>query len=293
MRFLLILALVLGFSVTAQSFPDRYVTAVVPSAPGNGNDVLARGFTDLLSKKIGQSIIIENKPGAGTTIGVERAVRAPADGYTLLINSAAMVTADATTPVTYSIRDDLIPIAFLGDTQMALVARKNLATNYSDFISKAKKNELSAGIVGYGGVTYFSTEKFRIANDAPYLSIPYKGTQEVLVDMIGGRVDYSFLPLQSVAPLVADGKIDLILVVTKDQPELYVRFWAAVFISSKADPAIIGMYYNASREVRKSAEYQKFIKSIDVIPAENMTIEQMQKLIDKDLVEYRKIVQQK
>ena len=195
----------------AQGYPNKPVKLVVPFTAGSATDILARTVGQKLTEMWGQSVIVDNRPGAGGTIGAAIAAKSPPDGYTLLVNSAA----HAYNPWIYpglsfdTVRDfiDIAPLA--GQPNVLVVAPSSGYKTVADLIAaaKAKPGALNFGSAGTGSGTHINAEKFRLAAGIDVVHIPYKGTPEALTDTMTGRITYFFSPISAALPHVKEGKL--------------------------------------------------------------------------------------
>ena len=194
-----------------QSFPNKPVKIVVPFTAGSATDILARNVGQKLGELWGQPVVIDNRPGAGGTIGAAIVAKSPADGYTLLVHSAAQaVNASIYPSLPYDTTKDFVEVATLGGQPNVLVVAPSTGyKNVADLIAAAKKTPgaLNFGSAGTGSGTHVNGEKFKLAAGIDVVHIPYKGTPEALTDTMAGRVTYFFSPISSALPNVREGKL--------------------------------------------------------------------------------------
>lgn len=176
-----------------QAFPNRLVKVVVPYPPGATTDTLARGVTQRLAEVWGQSVIIENRPGAGTTIGAEIAARAAPDGYTLLFSDSTtyVISPHLYTKLGYNVLTDFAPIADLFHSSLVLAMSNAVpAKNFKEFLAYARANpgKLSYGSWGYGSHPHVAIEKLKQLARIDLVHVPYKGGVPALTDLVAGRV---------------------------------------------------------------------------------------------------------
>ena len=194
-----------------QSYPTKPVKIVVPFTAGSATDILARTFGQKLSEIWGQPVIIENHPGAGGTIGAAIVAKAPPDGYTLLVHSAAQAYNPSIYPnLSYDTAKDfaeIVPLA--GQPNVLVVAPATGYKTVNDLIAAAKKKpgELNFASAGTGSGTHINAEKFRLAAGIDVVHIPYKGTPEALTDTMTGRITYFFSPISAALPNIREGKL--------------------------------------------------------------------------------------
>jgi len=196
-------------SASAGSWPERSIQAISPFAAGNANDIVARIVLDQVGRQIGQSFVIENRPGGGGSIGTAAAAKADPDGYTLLLYSSSLssqVVLHKSLP--FDPVKDFAPIVRLITTSMVLLVRSDFpASTLKDFIAhaKAKPNGLTAG---YGSAaTIVSIAKLRTAAGFKTLDVPYKGVPLAITDVLGGQVDFTLGDLAVSMPQIHGGKM--------------------------------------------------------------------------------------
>ncbi len=201
MRFVILLAAVLAIFANSSSaadspasYPTKPVTIIVPFVAGGPTDTMARTIGAVMSKSLGQPILVENVGGAGGTIGVGRVVAAPADGYTVLLMHIGISTAPSLyRTLKYDVTKDLEPIGLVAEVPMTLVANKELVpSNLKDFIHyvKANKAKMSYAHSGIGSASHLCGMLFMSAIETDVLTVPYKGTQPAMTDLLGGQVDF-------------------------------------------------------------------------------------------------------
>ena len=199
-----------GQPAAADGFPSKPVRIIVPYTPGSPNDVMARLLAQHLQAKLGQAAVIDNKPGGGTTIGSKVAAAAPADGYTLLFASSALVIEPIMTKqIEYDPQKDFAPIAFVARTSLLLTINDQVPANSVDeFVAYAKANpgKLSLGFA-QGTVSQLAAEYFNRLHGLDIISVPYRGGALVIPDMLGGRIHIYWPSPATVLPLIRAGRI--------------------------------------------------------------------------------------
>lgn len=195
----------------AQAFPGKPVKIIVPFTPGSATDILARTVGQKLAEQWKQTVTVENKPGAGGTIGATLVAKSPGDGTTLMVHSAAQAVNPSIYPqLGYDTLKDFVQVALIaGQPNVLVTAPSSGYKSMADLLADAKRRPgaLSFGSAGIGSGTHFNAEKFRLAAGIDVVHVPYKGTPEALTDTIGGRVAYFFSPISAAAPLVREGKL--------------------------------------------------------------------------------------
>jgi tripartite-type tricarboxylate transporter receptor subunit TctC len=202
----------------AQAYPARPVRIVVPVAPGGALDITARLMAQWLSERLGQSFIIENRPGASTNIGIEAVVHAAPDGYTLLLIPAS-VTVNATLfeKLNFNFIRDIVPVASI--SRVPLVMEVNLsvpAKTVPEFVAYAKSNpgKVTMASGGTGSTSHVGGELFKIMTGIDMLHVPYRGGAPALTDLLGGQVQVMFSPLPESIGTVKAGKVRALAVTT-------------------------------------------------------------------------------
>jgi tripartite-type tricarboxylate transporter receptor subunit TctC len=202
----------------AQAYPTRPVRLVVPVAAGGALDILARLIGQWLAERLGQPFVIENRPGAGTNIGIEAVVRAPADGYTLLLIPQS-VTTNATLyeNLSFDFIRDIVPIAMISRLPLVMEVTSSLpATTVPEFIAYAKSNsgKISMASGGSGSMSHIGGELFKLMTHVDMLHVPYRGGAPALTDLIGGQVQVMFSPLPESIETIKAGKVRALAVTT-------------------------------------------------------------------------------
>ena len=185
---------------------------IVPFPAGGATDILARALSQKLGEKIGQVVIVDNRPGAGGTIGADAASKSPADGYTLLLaTSSTHSIGPAINPrIPYNVEKDFTPIAYVASSpNIVLVPNTSPAKTMREFIDYARKNpgRLNYASSGNGTVVHLTTEYFKAQSDTFILHIPYRGTALAMPDLISGKLDVLFDSFVTGMPHVKDGKL--------------------------------------------------------------------------------------
>ena len=216
-----ILAVLAAFAIPAQAqqYPSRPVTVVVPFAAGGGSDLLARLVTQKLEARLGKAFIVENRPGAGTTLAAMQVVRAAPDGYTLMQGTSSTMAINVTMnkKLPYEPLKDLVPVALLSSSPFFLVvsADSPLKT-VADVIAaaKAKPNGLNYGSGGPGSMHHLSTELLQSLAGIQMTHVPYKATPPAMNDLIAGHIQLLFGDTTSTLPMIQQGKLRGIAVTT-------------------------------------------------------------------------------
>jgi tripartite-type tricarboxylate transporter receptor subunit TctC len=202
----------------AQSYPTRSVHIIVPVSPGGALDIIARLMGQWLSDHLGQSFLVENRPGAGTNIGVGAVAHAPADGYTLLLIPQS-VTTNATLyrHLNFNFIRDIVPIAMISTLPLVMEVNVSIqAHTVPEFIAWAKANpgKVNMASGGTGSASHIGGELFKMMTGVDMLHVPYKGGAPAITDLIGGRVHVYFSPLPESIAVIRGGKVRALAVTT-------------------------------------------------------------------------------
>lgn len=204
----------------ANDYPNKPVKLVVPYPPGGPTDIVARVVAQKLQEQMGQSFLIENRPGAGANIGAEAVARSPADGYTLLVATTAhAINPSLFAKLSYSITKDFAPISQLTSGPLVIVTNPATpANNVKELIAlaKSKQGGLNYASSGNGQSTHLSAELFNAMGGVKMAHVPYKGSAPALTDVMGGQADLMFDTMLSSMPHVKAGKLKA-LAVTSSQ----------------------------------------------------------------------------
>ena len=205
------LALSCGVTL-AQPFPQKPIKLIVGFPPGGGVDIIARSISQPLSERLGQPVIVENRPGAGGNIAAEQVAHAPADGHTLLVSavSSLAISASLYKAPRYDLLKDLAPVAVVASVPNVLVVHPSVkATNVKEFIAfvKANPGKVNFGSAGNGTTVHFSGELFKSMAGINMVHVPYKGAAPAMADLLGGQVQVMFDFLSAAAPHIKSGKL--------------------------------------------------------------------------------------
>ncbi|MGE0333448.1 MAG: tripartite tricarboxylate transporter substrate binding protein [Ramlibacter sp.] len=208
---LAVLATIAAPAAMAQAYPTKPIRLVVPFPAGGATDIFARAVSQKLGEKLGTTIVVDNKPGAGGTIGSDLAAKAPADGYTLLLaTSSTHSIGPSFGKVPYDAVADFTPISHVGNApSIMLVPNTSPAKTVKEWVDYAKKNpgKLNYASSGNGTVVHLGTEYFKAQANLFLVHIPYRGTALAIPDLVSGKVDVLFDSLPSGLPHVKEGRL--------------------------------------------------------------------------------------
>jgi len=266
----------LHVSAQAQAWPSKPVRIVVPFTPGSGTDIIARTVTERLSPQIGQPIVIENRPGAGGTIGAALVVKSEPDGHTLFVHSSSYTV----TPSTYkdlpydTLRDltGVIPLGLLPNVLVMAPSKGIRSVKELVAAAKAKPGSLNSASVGVGSATHLNAERFRLGAGIDTVNVPFKGSPEALTEIITGRVDFYFCPVVAILPLLKDGKVvalavgstkrssalpDLPTTLEAGVPNSDYNFWIGMFGPAKTPREVVNRIYRETLAALRSPEVRE------------------------------------
>jgi tripartite-type tricarboxylate transporter receptor subunit TctC len=202
----------------AETYPARPVHIIVPVPAGGALDIIARLIGQWLTDRMGQPFIIDNRPGAGTNIGIDAAVRSPADGYTLLlIPGSVTVNATLNKKLPFTFIRDIVPISMMNQLPLVMEVNPDVpAKTVPEFIAYAKANPGKAGMAssGVGTPQHITGELFKLMTGIQMLHVPYRGGAPALTDLMGGQVQVMFSPLPESVAAIKGGKVRALAVTT-------------------------------------------------------------------------------
>ena len=206
----------------AQDYPNRTVRIIVAQPPGGGTDTIARLIAERLSKQLGQTFIVENRPGAGMNVGTEAAARAEADGYTLLLglNGNMAVNPSLFRNLRYDPIRDFTPIAMLANYPFLLVVNKDLPVkSVKDLIAlgKAKPGKINYASAGNGTGQQLAMELFKMLTGTNFTHVPYRGAQAAYIDVFSGQVPIFFDNISTAAAQVKGGMVRALAITSKER----------------------------------------------------------------------------
>jgi tripartite-type tricarboxylate transporter receptor subunit TctC len=209
----------------AQAWPARQIRMIAPYPPGGGVDTVARAFSEKVAPKIGQTIVVDNQPGAGGVIGGAALARSPADGYTLMVGSMVdySIAPHFHQGLTFDMAKDFVPIVEIGNGTVGVLVTPSLpAHNVQELIAlaKSKPGQLSYASSGFGGLSHLNYEMLKQMTGAEMTHVPYKGTTQFQADLYEGRVQVSIDNVLAHLPHIASGKVRCLAVTTKARSPL-------------------------------------------------------------------------
>ena len=302
---LLLLAVAVGAASSARAesaWPNRPIRAIVPVAPGTGADTVFRLVFNQLSIQLGQQIVVENRGGAGGTIGGAAVAKAEPDGYTVLANSTAHTIAPALHAMSYDVARDFAAVASFGRTPTALVMApsKGIKT-IQQFVAAAKakpaKEAFTFASAGVGSTTHLTAERFRLSAGFEAVHVPFKGGG-FRPEVAAGRVDFAFSPIAVAVPEIRDGRLLALAVSSRARvstlpevpttleagyPNSDYALWLGVFVPVKTPRAIVDRLHQESVKALQTPALREKLAGLDVEPTP-MTPAEFDAFIRDDIV---------
>ena len=290
-------ALAAAASVLAQGFPSKPIKIIVPFTPGGGNDVYARVVAQKLLERLGQPVLVENKPGAGGSIGTEFVAKSAPDGYTLLIASNVQVLLPLLSKsLRYDVMKDFAPIG-VGVTQSMVVAVANNvpANSINELIAYARENpsKLFYATPGIGTTHYLASEWFKSMAGIQMVHVPYKGAAGMLTGLMSGEVQVMFGALNSAVPLIQSGKIRAIAIaehqrltqfkdlqtVNESLPGFEVTFWYGLLAPAGTPDTILNKLSEEQRMIVNLPDVREGLARVGMDSNPTSTSEMRQMMI--------------
>lgn len=299
-----------GQAQDAAGYPSKPVTLVVPTAAGGGTDTMARVFADRLGKALGQSFVVDNRPGANGLLGAENVLNGPADGSRLLFSyTAAMVVNPILlkTPPFDPVKD-FAPIAQIGRGGNLFLVRKDLpVSTIQEFVAyaKARPGQLNYCSWGAGSGGHLAMEILMQQAGIKLTHIPYKGSAPCVQDLIGGQVDAAWSDVSSVTPFVQAGRVKALVSSTPSRlPQLQgvptlneagYKFdayaWYGLFAPAKTPPAIVAKLGDAMQAILKEPAVIQRMKELNFTDVPVLTPDQFKAQVAKDYRSWRELIQ--
>ncbi len=301
-QLLLVLALTLAHPVAhAQAWPAKPLRAIVPVGAGSSTDIVHRLVLEHLSASLGQRIIVENRTGAGGTIGTAAAATAEPDGYTLLANGSAHTIAPALyKSLPYDPARDFVPVVPIGISPSVLVVSPANGIGTTPALvaaAKARPGALNFSSVGIGTATHLSAERFASSAGIDVVHVPFKGGAEAMFEVIAGRIDFFFGPVALVLPHIRQGKLralavngtsrsatlpDVPTLQEAGYPDAEYPIWFALFAPAKTPESVVEKLNHETLKVLQSPALREKLSGIGV-DAMVMTPQEFKLYVEKEI----------
>lgn len=294
--------------VHAAGYPDKPIRLVIPFPPAGATDVLGRAIGQELSKSLGQPVIVENRPGAGSTIGNDAVAKAAPDGYTLLMASGSIcIAANVYNKVSYDVVKSFAPITLVGQVPHMLVANPAVkASTVKELIALARSQpgKLNAASQGNGTLSHMELELFKISTGTDIVHVPYRGSSTVMTDLISGNVNLFFDSVTSSMPMVKKGNLKALAVLSSqrlpDHPEIPTmteagvqgfdgKNWFALMAPAGTSPEIVKLLNERMVRILADPALKARMTAQGAI-LESSTPAEMDKIIRDDLARWATVV---
>ena len=291
----------------ADSWPSRAIQVISPFTAGNANDIVARVVLDQLSKQINQSVVIENRPGGGGTIGASMVAKADPDGHTLLIHSSSFSAAMVLHKnLPYDTLRDFAPVILFGIQPSVLVSAPSKGfSSVADLVAaaKAKPGALNYASAGIGSASHMAAERLRLSTGIDAQHIPFRGPVEAFTEVMSGRIDFYFLPIAPALPVIGEGKVVALAVSTPTRapnlpnvpttaeagyPEAAYLFWGGLFAPAKTPRAVVNKLHDEARKALNVPTVQERLAKVGVQPMP-LSLEEFERFFRADVASTLKL----
>jgi tripartite-type tricarboxylate transporter receptor subunit TctC len=308
-RLFLFLALIAVAPVSAQTWPSKPVRIISPFAPGGGNDTLSRLIAGSLSTpaRLGQHVIVENRPGANTILGTEFVVKSPPDGYTLIVlPNAITINPHLYRKLPFDVTKDLAPVTQIGTSPLILVVHPSFPARTTKellAVARARPNEITNGSSGSGSLGHLVGALMDITAGTKLVHVPYKGTALAVTELLGGQIVLSFASAITVMPHIRSGRLRAIAVtgpkrspalpdipaIAETVPGFSAELWYAMFAPANTPADVINRLNREVGEVLAQPDIRKKL-SAQGVETQTGTPQEMAKLIASDIRKWEKVV---
>jgi tripartite-type tricarboxylate transporter receptor subunit TctC len=298
-------------AVHAQDYPSRPIRIVVPAAPGGSGDILARLIGGKLQERWGQSVVVENRAGAGQMIGAELVAKSAPDGHTILLPTVTYTTSAATQPrLPFDPVNDLAGVTMIGEGPFLVVVHPSLPVKtLQDLIALARVRPASLNYAssGTGGITHLITEVLAANTKIKLVHVPYKSVAPAVIDVVGGHVPMLIASVPSVLPQVKAGRLRA-LAVTSVQRSAFVpglptvaeagvagyeaRQWWGVFAPGRTPRAVVARLNSETHRILAADDVKVRLADEGAEPVLQMTPEAFSDIVKSDIEKWRKIVRE-
>jgi tripartite-type tricarboxylate transporter receptor subunit TctC len=292
----------------AQPYPSKPVRIIVPFAPGGGVDFIARVVGQRLGEALGQQVIVENRPGAGSAIGTEAAIRSAPDGYTLLEISPSYTINPSLIPTRFDPLNDYTPVVLIGKGPFVVVAHPSLPARDGKqliALARTRPGEIIYGSSGPGTIVHLSTELFLYMAGVKMTHVPYKGGGPALTDVIAGQISLVFSPPQTGLPHVKARRVraigmtsatriptepDIPTLAESGVPGYEATNWHAMIGPKGLPRAVVERINGEVRKIVAQKDMENTLHTSGVFPGGSGTPEELRELIRKDYEQWRKVI---
>ncbi|MFS2051896.1 Bug family tripartite tricarboxylate transporter substrate binding protein [Variovorax sp. Varisp41] len=295
-----------------EAWPAKPITFVVPFTPGGITDNTSRVLAKIVGDKLGQPVVVDNRPGAGGSIGVEAASRQPPDGYTMIYGTQGTQAANLALykNIRYDPVKDFVPVHAMSETPLILVINPNRPfKTVPELIAYAKANpgKLNFGSAGPGTGTHLTAELFQVATGIKMTHVPYKGSSPALTDLMAGNLDLMFDYPVVVMPFVQAGKLKPLAMTGRARlsvmpevptvgelgfPRAESSAWSAVFVPAKTPPEVVKKLGDAIALAIVDPEMLQVTEKFGSVPLKDLRDAKLGEFVKTEMVRWREVVQQ-
>jgi tripartite-type tricarboxylate transporter receptor subunit TctC len=302
--------LVSAASVRAQDYPSRAIRLVVAFTPGGTTDFVARLLADKMKNTLGQSVIVENKPGANGAIGAEFVAKSEPDGYTLFFTTVGAVAINPAfrKNLAYDPLTDFAPVGMAVKNSTMVVVRANLeANNAKELVALAKQRPITVGVTGIGSISHLGLELFQSAAGIKFQHVPYRGAAHAITDLIGGQLDGIVADVPTVLTNIRAGKIKALGATSQERsdvlpevptlveqgfPDTIADQWGAVLAPAKTPPAIVAKLNAAMLTTLNDPDTRAKLAQSGVTPAPSSP-DQFARYLKDEIERWTKLIREK
>jgi len=295
-------------ALAQEPYPSRPTKMLCGFPAGSSLDVITRIYSGRLEKTLGQPVLVENRAGATGNLAAEAVARAAPDGYTLLTNGVTLpISMRLFKKIPFDVLRDFAPVGLMGNIPLILAASQSLGvSSIPELIeaAKARPGELTHGSAGIGSIQHLAGELFNTTTGVKLAHIPYRGTNQVIVDFIGGRLSLMFAPAPTIAPLMKEGKFRILAVTSPQRSSLYpdiptlaeaglagfdAQLWFGIWGPKDMPPAIVAALQRVMREVPGTAEGRVQLAQSG-IEAVSMTTEEFSAFVRREVERWARLI---
>ncbi len=298
-------------TASAQAYPSKPIKLIVGFPPGGGSDALARILGAALTEKLGQQVIVDNKPGANTIVASQYVLTQPADGYTLLFVSASFAINPSLYKLTYDIEKDYTPVAVVAIVPLLLITNNNVpAQSVKDIVAmaKAQPGKLTYASFGIGSAAHLAGEMLLSMTGAEMVHVPYKGSAPAVADVIGGRVTMMLPGIGSAINLAREGKLkglavstgkrvlgapDIPTIAETGVPGFDVATWESIQAPAGTPPDVVAKLNSAIREVVASSDLRQKMINLGFEPDAMKSPAEAAQFVRSEMNKWGKLVRER
>jgi tripartite-type tricarboxylate transporter receptor subunit TctC len=293
----------------ADDYPTRPVTLIVPYTPGGSTEILARIVAQNLERRLGQSVLVENKPGAGTVIGASLVAKAAPDGYTLLMATPTPMAINVRVhkELPYDPATDFVPLIMVAQAPFVLIVNPSLPVHsVKELIDYARQRpgQLSYGSGGVGAPHHLYAELLKSMTGIQLTHVPYKGSLPALNDVVGGHIELMFCDVPPASGMIQSGRVRALGVSTRTRlaafpdippvaetvPGFDVAGWFMIVAPARTPPAIVEKLHTQMKGVLAAPEIKEQIVKLSLVPLESPSVDEMKAFVKSEIVRWGKVV---